>query len=281
LSAANGRRLPPEATSFCRDAKRKGRAFNASSARGPADSMQALRLRERPSERHVTGMRFIRALAFTTLLFGTTKGFADDVCEATALRDVPAIEAPSSIIKKGQLDTAITQFRVDKRNGDTSFCSHGGYCYPTHIKVGGDKLQALRMKNCTVDAQGQEERADDYVIYGVTPLNKATQPERPVLSPGVAVAPRIATDAISPQSPRLPPAPLQAEYGSQDIAMLLTHQDGDDFVTKFMGHSFSSNGRFVSFEKANLPTPNTMYMGGVMTAGGQAVSVKGVAARVS
>jgi hypothetical protein len=58
---------------------------------------------------------------------------AADICTAVALRDVPAIEDSSSMLKKGQFDTAITQYRVNKRTGETSFCSHGGYCYPIRI----------------------------------------------------------------------------------------------------------------------------------------------------
>ena len=235
------------------------------------DDMRPCRLRGSGTERSVAGMKFISAFALTTLLFGTTSGFADDVCEATALRDVAAIESPSSIIRKGQLDTAITQFRVDKRNGDTSFCSHGGYCYPTHVKVGGDKLQALRMKNCTVDAQGQEEKGDDYVIYAVTPVPKATAPDRQVAPHGSDVPSGTSGRGVSTQAPPLPSAPHRAEYGTRDIPVLLTHQDGDEFVTRFMGHSFASTGRFVSFEKADLPTTASMYMGSVMTAGGQVV----------
>ena len=181
----------------------------------------------------MTGMRLLQMFALTISLLGTTEAIADDMCEATALRDVPALEAPTAIIRKGQLDTAITQFRVDKRNGDTSFCSHGGYCYPTHAKVGGDKLQALRMKNCTVDAQGQEEKGDDYVVYGVTSLPpKALQTEHSAVAHGTE-APK---EDPARQAIRLPSAPLRAEYGSQDIPMLLAHQDGDEFVSKFLGH---------------------------------------------
>ena len=58
---------------------------------------------------------------------------AADICTAVALRDVPAIEDSSSMLKKGQFDTAITRYRVNKRTGETSFCSHGGYCYPIRI----------------------------------------------------------------------------------------------------------------------------------------------------
>jgi hypothetical protein len=87
----------------------------------------------------------------------STGANAADICNATALRDVPALEDPTSILKKGEIDDSITQFRVNKMTGETSFCSHGGYCYPTHLQVGGDKLQALKMTNCSVGGQGTDD----------------------------------------------------------------------------------------------------------------------------
>ncbi len=75
---------------------------------------------------------------------------AADICGAVALRDVPAIENPSSILARGEHDTAITQYRVNKKTGLTSFCSHGGYCYPTHVFINGKKVEALRLTNCKI-----------------------------------------------------------------------------------------------------------------------------------
>lgn len=46
---------------------------------------------------------------------------------------MPAIGAANSFIRKGDKDEAITQFRVNTKTGRTSYCSHGGYCYPAHI----------------------------------------------------------------------------------------------------------------------------------------------------
>ena len=138
-------------------------------ARGPMDDMRPCRLRVPGTGHLVAGTRFIRGFALTTLFFDTTSGFIDDICEATALRDVAALKSPSSIIRKEQLDMALTQFQGRQERRRHVLLLARGYCYLTHVKIGGDKLQALRMKNCTVDVRGEEEKDDDYVIYAVTP----------------------------------------------------------------------------------------------------------------
>ena len=54
-----------------------------------------------------------------------------------ATRDVPAKESPDSVLKKGALLTAITQYRPN----EDAFCEHGGYCYPAKsVKLLGSVL---------------------------------------------------------------------------------------------------------------------------------------------
>jgi hypothetical protein len=92
-----------------------------------------------------------------------------DICSAVAVRDVPAIEDSSSILKKGEIDDAITQYLVNKRTGRTFFCSHGGYCYPTRVEVRGDLLEALRLTNCRVaDKPGYSDAEN--ITYDVEPI---------------------------------------------------------------------------------------------------------------
>jgi hypothetical protein len=100
------------------------------------------------------------------LTAGLAEARAADICKAVALRDVPAIDDPKSILRSGEYDTAITQYRVDKKTGQTSFCSHGGYCYPTHISENGRKVEALRLTNCKVGARDPYDDPDE-IIYGV------------------------------------------------------------------------------------------------------------------
>lgn len=101
---------------------------------------------------------------------------AADICAALALRDVPAIEDSGAILKKGQLDTGITQYRVDKRSGETSFCSHGGYCYPIRIRVGEDILEALKLTNCQVADNRPPFDDGEYLDYEVEPIRTKIAP---------------------------------------------------------------------------------------------------------
>ena len=54
----------------------------------------------------------------------------DSICEAVALRATTETDDFSYPLKLGQLVDAITQYNVNKKTGVTSFCSHGGGCYP-------------------------------------------------------------------------------------------------------------------------------------------------------
>ena len=103
---------------------------------------------------------------------------AADICTAVALRDVPAIEDSSSMLKKGQFDTAITQYRVNKRTGETSFCSHGGYCYPIRIQVGGGRLEALKLTNCQVADNRPPFDEGEYLDYEVEPIRTKVVPAK-------------------------------------------------------------------------------------------------------
>ena len=91
--------------------------------------------------------------------------FANDICRAIALRDVAAIQAPDSVIPRGGYDDAITQYNINKQTKMTSFCSHGGYCYPTHIYINGQKQEALRLMNCKVGTKAFEDTEE--VSYSV------------------------------------------------------------------------------------------------------------------
>lgn len=92
---------------------------------------------------------------------------AADVCEAVALHDVPAVENPSSILRRGALDTAVTGYHVNRETGERTFCSHGGYCYPA---------EALRLTNCKVGAH--YETYDNETIYDVDVIRSAVSPRR-------------------------------------------------------------------------------------------------------
>lgn len=84
-------------------------------------------------------------------------GFAADLCEAVAVRDTPAVEASDSILRRGEKDTAITQYRVSKKTRKAVFCSHGGYCYPA---------DGLKLLNCRIGAKDDHNDPDD-TFYSV------------------------------------------------------------------------------------------------------------------
>ncbi len=105
-------------------------------------------------------------LVFIALVLEVVAVHAADICEAVALRDVSAIENPESVLHKGDVDTAVTQYRVDDKTGGDSICSHGGYCYPMHARVGGALVETLRLTNCKVSYKHPDD-FDGETVYGL------------------------------------------------------------------------------------------------------------------
>ncbi|MCE6957628.1 hypothetical protein LAZ40_00900 [Cereibacter sphaeroides] len=120
----------------------------------------------------VSRVRSYRHLFSVLLCLSATTANAADICEAVAIRPVPALENPGSVLAKGEIDYAITTFRVEKLTGRTSYCSHGGYCYPIHVVSGGDLLEALRMTNCAV-IEGAPYDDGTYLNYSVDVIRRA------------------------------------------------------------------------------------------------------------
>src|SRR5262249_50691524 len=123
-------------------------------------------------------MRFLPVVAVVSLMLSTSASAAD-ICKAIALRNVPALEAPESVLKRGEYDAAITQYRVNKKTGSTSFCSHGGYCYPTHIVENGAKVEALRLTNCKIgkrDEWNEPPSLDRHEHIAIAPKNREGRP---------------------------------------------------------------------------------------------------------
>ena len=103
--------------------------------------------------------------ALVPILFSPIDAWSADLCKAVAVRDVAAVEAPDSVLARGSYDDSVTQYRVNKQTGMTTFCSHGGYCYPTHVRVNGQKVEALRLINCKIGERNYEDK--DEVFYSV------------------------------------------------------------------------------------------------------------------
>ena len=103
-------------------------------------------------------------LIIAALVFPSS-ALAEDLCRAEALREVGALEDSSSVMQRGEVQPAVTQFRREIATGRTSFCSHGGYCYPTHVYVGNQRVEAMRLVNCNVGAEAF--RDEEMIVYSV------------------------------------------------------------------------------------------------------------------
>jgi hypothetical protein len=101
--------------------------------------------------------------------------FSADLCKAIALRDIAPIESSSSVMPRGEYQEAVTQYVVDKRTGTTSFCSHGGFCYPTHVYIDGKKIEALQLVNCKVGDLMDDDEA--VTIYSIVMDRSKNTPE--------------------------------------------------------------------------------------------------------
>src|SRR5262249_15167862 len=105
-------------------------------------------------------MRFLPVAAIALFLLGTATASAASICKAIALRDVAALGMPESTLKRGEYDTEINEYRVNKKTGLTSFCSQG-VCYPTHVVENGNKVEALRLTNCKIGKRDEWEDPED------------------------------------------------------------------------------------------------------------------------
>ena len=88
------------------------------------------------------------------------------------LHTVHAAEDPATVMRPGEPFTAITQFVRDVHSGETRFCQHGGFCYPTHVMVAGRPVEALRLVNCKVASRPMDSDADE-ITYGLSLLPAA------------------------------------------------------------------------------------------------------------
>ena len=93
---------------------------------------------------------------------------ADGLCEAVALRDVGALEDPTSMIARGSTLDGITQYSVEKQTGIKKFCQHGGYCYPTEVTIDGKKVATFKLTTCQIGHDVTD--VGDELIYGLDVL---------------------------------------------------------------------------------------------------------------
>ena len=107
-----------------------------------------------------TTLNFIIKVILTFNLTGLpSAALAYDICDAMAIMDTHAEENHASVLKKGEIDHAITQYRVNKKTKNAVFCSHGEYCYPA---------KNLKLINCNVgERYADENQSYEDVFYTV------------------------------------------------------------------------------------------------------------------
>jgi hypothetical protein len=120
-------------------------------------------------------MRILISLWITLILIGAAPSQAADLCEAVALRDLPALETPNSILKKGEHDEAVTQYRINKKTGEAVICSHQGSCYPATVTENGKRIETLHLTNCKVGARDSFDDPDE-VFYAVDLIRSKIPP---------------------------------------------------------------------------------------------------------
>lgn len=90
---------------------------------------------------------------------------ATKICRAKVLHDVRAMNDAPSTMKAGEDWTDVTQFWANKETDDSYYCQHGGYCYPSHVEIGGKKVPAIKLLNCSVAESGED--SGDEILYSV------------------------------------------------------------------------------------------------------------------
>lgn len=95
-----------------------------------------------------------------------------DICRATVLHQVASIEDPSSKMEPGEAYNDVTQFIRNKKTGETRFCQHGGYCYPSHVTLNQQKVEAIRLNNCSVGRRDSDDGEDIYYWIAINPPKK-------------------------------------------------------------------------------------------------------------
>lgn len=106
------------------------------------------------------------AIVFVFMASTAAANATDSICEAVALHATAKTKDFPYALKRGDIIDAITQYRVNKKTGVASLCSHGGGCYPA---------KALRLTNCRVD-KGKSDFDGDELYYGLDVIRSKVPP---------------------------------------------------------------------------------------------------------
>lgn len=98
--------------------------------------------------------------SFSLASVATTPSLAAYVCSAVATNNSPFMEDPDrGELRKGQVISAISQYRISKKTGIKTYCVHGGLCYPANV---------LKLSNCQAGAEISDD--SDEVIFQLSLL---------------------------------------------------------------------------------------------------------------
>src|SRR5271157_3320963 len=115
------------------------------------------------------------ALGFVALISLAPSAHADDICNAVALRDLPAVGNPEAILKRGGRLFPASQYRVNKKTGEATICAHGGSCFPATVTENGKRVETLHLTNCKVGARDSFDDPDD-VFYSLDVIRSKVPP---------------------------------------------------------------------------------------------------------
>lgn len=113
--------------------------------------------------------KWLLSAALAALLASiATANATDSICEAVAMQAITKTEDFPYPLKRGETIYEITQYNVNKKTGATSFCSHGGGCYPA---------EALHLTNCSVDKSKPSYEDDEEFYYSLNLLRSKVPPK--------------------------------------------------------------------------------------------------------
>jgi hypothetical protein len=110
----------------------------------------------------------ILILAFSLIASTAAANATDSICKAVAIQATTKTEAFSYPLKRGDIIDAITQYNINRRSGVTSFCSHGGGCYPA---------EALQLTNCKIDKRKPSYEDEEEISYSLDVIRSKVSPQ--------------------------------------------------------------------------------------------------------
>lgn len=107
------------------------------------------------------------AIVFALMASTAAANATDSICEAVAMHATSKTKDFPYALKRGDTIDAVAQYRLNKKTGVASICSHGGGCYPAKV---------LRLTNCRVDKSKSDFDDGDELYYGLDVIRSKVPP---------------------------------------------------------------------------------------------------------